>query len=181
MPSSAISAPITIVRVALAAGVTGATLVWPLVEVLRHRLSRPGRAMGPYPPPRAGTVKPVRTLRPPMYVSRAVETIRDDPVPDASVSLVVETQDDVGPDGVAAALESAGATLERRLQFDDLLVTVAQDDVDAVCAVDGIAGIQTADAIGVHPDEAEDSAARSAADRSNGPAVGPRNDFDPEE
>ena len=91
-----------------------------------------------------------------MYVSRAVATIRDDPIPGERVSLVVETADGADSDGVVDALETVGATLERELQFDDFVVSVDQEDIDSVCAVDGIAAVQTADAIGIHPDEAEE-------------------------
>ncbi|WP_226011402.1 hypothetical protein [Halomicrobium salinisoli] len=91
-----------------------------------------------------------------MYVSRAVETIREDPVPGERVALVLETDDDADPDAVAAAAEGAGADVERRLQFGDLEVSVDQEAVGAVCEIDGLAAVQTADAIGIHPDEAEE-------------------------
>ena len=91
-----------------------------------------------------------------MYVSRAVATIRDDPLPDESIALVLETADDADPDTVAAAADAAGATVDRHLQFDDLQVTVDHEDVAAICTLDGLAAIQTADAIGTHPDEAEE-------------------------
>lgn len=97
-----------------------------------------------------------------MYVSRAVEMIRDDPVSGASIGLVVETGEGVDVGGVVEELEDVGATVERELQFDDLVVDVGQEDVGAVCEVDGVVAVQTADAIGIHPDEAEE-------------------DFDPEE
>ena len=89
-----------------------------------------------------------------MYVSRAVETIRDDPVPGESIELVVET--DAEQDEIAAALEDAGATVDRRLQFDDVAVTVPQENVDAICEIAGVTAVQTADAIGIHADEAEE-------------------------
>ncbi|WP_226022492.1 hypothetical protein [Halomicrobium salinisoli] len=91
-----------------------------------------------------------------MYVSRAVRTIQEDPVSGETVALVLETDDDADPDAVAAAAEEAGATVERRLQFGDLEVSVDQEEVGAVCEIDGLAAVQTADAIGIHPDEAEE-------------------------
>ena len=97
-----------------------------------------------------------------MHVSRAVATIRDDPVPGEEIELVFETDPDADPETVAVHLEAAGATIERHLQFDDLLATVQHEDVDHVVQVDGVDAVQTADAIGIHPDEAEE-------------------DFDPEE
>ncbi|WP_225335804.1 hypothetical protein [Halomicrobium urmianum] len=91
-----------------------------------------------------------------MYVSRAVQSVREDPVPGETVVLVLETDDDADPDAVAAAAEDAGAAVERRLQFGDLEVSVKQEAVGAVCEIDGLAAVQTADAIGIHPDEAEE-------------------------
>ncbi len=91
-----------------------------------------------------------------MYVSRAVRTIQEDPVPGETVALVLETDDDADPDAVAAAAEDAGATVERCLQFGDLEVSVEQEAVEAVCEIDGLTAVQTADTIGIHPDEAEE-------------------------
>jgi len=91
-----------------------------------------------------------------MYVSRAVESIREDPIEDEPVRLVLETDEGVDLDAIAAAAEDAGATVERELQFDDLEVSVAQERVADVCDIDGLAAVQTADAIGTHADEAEE-------------------------
>jgi len=91
-----------------------------------------------------------------MHVSRAVQTIRDDPVPGENIDLVFETDPDADLESVVTHLEAAGATIERRLQFDDLLATVRHEDVDAVCQVRGVGAVQTADAIGIHPDEAKE-------------------------
>jgi hypothetical protein len=91
-----------------------------------------------------------------MHVSRAVRTLRDDPVPGEEVALVFETEPDADLESVVTHLEAAGATVERRLQFDDLLATVAHENVDAVCRVRGVDSVQTADAIGINPDEREE-------------------------
>jgi len=91
-----------------------------------------------------------------MYVSRTVQSIRDDPIEDETVALVLEPDDDTDPDAVATAASEAGATIERELQFGDRQVSVPQERVDAICAIDGLAAVQTADAIGIHPDEAEE-------------------------
>ncbi|MDS0220267.1 hypothetical protein NDI54_02760 [Haloarcula sp. S1AR25-5A] len=80
-----------------------------------------------------------------MYVSRAVESLRDDPIEGEPVELVLETADGADPESVAAAAATAGATVERRLQFDDLLVSTTQDEIDALCDLDGLAAIQTGD------------------------------------
>ncbi|WP_324755794.1 hypothetical protein [Haloarcula montana] len=91
-----------------------------------------------------------------MYVSRAVESIRSDPIEGESIGLVLETAPDADPDAVAAAAEAAGATVDRRLQFDDLAVTVPQLAVDDICAVDGLAAVQTTDAISITHEDATD-------------------------
>jgi hypothetical protein len=78
-----------------------------------------------------------------MYVSRAVESLRADPIDDEPVDLVLETADDADPEHVAAVAEAAGATVERYLQFNDLLVSTTQDEIDALCALNGLTAIQT--------------------------------------
>ncbi|MFB6222777.1 MAG: hypothetical protein ABEH86_03765 [Haloarcula sp.] len=84
-----------------------------------------------------------------MYVSRAVESMRADPIEDEPVTLALETADDADADSVAAAAEAAGATVERRLQFDDLLVSTTQDRIDALCALDGLTAVQTGDVVSI--------------------------------
>ena len=91
-----------------------------------------------------------------MYVSRAVQSIRDDPIAAETVALVLEPDDDTDAESVVEAVEDAGATVERELQFGDLEVTAPQDRVEELCAIDGLAAVQTTDAIGIHPDEAEE-------------------------
>ena len=78
-----------------------------------------------------------------MYVSRAVESLRADPLDGEPVDLVLETAADADPERVATAAEATGATVERHLQFDDLLVSTTQDEIDALCALDGLTAIQT--------------------------------------
>lgn len=101
-------------------------------------------------------MKPLARLHPLMYVSRAVQSIREDPIDGETAALVLEPDDDTDPEAVAEAAENAGATVERELQFGDLEVTAPQEQVEALCAIDGLAAVQTADAIGIHPDEAEE-------------------------
>jgi hypothetical protein len=78
-----------------------------------------------------------------MYVSRAVESLREDPIEGDPVELVLETAAGADPERVAEAAVAAGATVERRLQFGDLLVSTTQDEIDALCELDGLAAIQT--------------------------------------
>ncbi|QPV61524.1 hypothetical protein I7X12_12180 [Halosimplex litoreum] len=90
-----------------------------------------------------------------MYVSPAVRTIRDDPVEGESVTLLLEVADDAAVDDVAAAAEAAGATVEEELQFRTLETTVGHERVGAVCAVEGIAHVETGNTLGIDPDGAE--------------------------
>ncbi|WP_284006597.1 hypothetical protein [Haloarcula pelagica] len=91
-----------------------------------------------------------------MYVSRAVESIRADPIAGESIGLVLETAPDAEPEAVADAAAAAGAAVDRHLQFDDLAVTVPQTAVEAVCAIDGLAAVQTTDAISITHEDASD-------------------------
>ena len=91
-----------------------------------------------------------------MYVSRAVESIRADPIPGESVALALTTADDADPETVARAVEDCGATVDRHLQFDDLAVSVPHERVDDVCALDGLSAVETTDAIGITTAEATD-------------------------
>jgi len=89
-----------------------------------------------------------------VYVSPAVRTIRDDPVPGESVTLLLEVADDATVDDVAAAAEAAGATVEEELQFRTLKTTVAHERVEAVCAVEGIDHVETGNTLGIDPEGA---------------------------
>jgi len=91
-----------------------------------------------------------------MYVSRAVRSVREDPIEGESVALALTTAEDADPDAVTAAAEAAGATVERRLQFDDLAVSISQERVDELCAIDGLDAIETTDAIAITTADATD-------------------------
>jgi len=91
-----------------------------------------------------------------MYVSRAVRSIREDPIEGESVALALTTAADADPDAVANAAEAAGGTVERRLQFDDLAVSVPQDSVADICAIDGLDAVETTDAIAITTADATD-------------------------
>ena len=82
------------------------------------------------------------------YVSHPVRRMREDPVPEEDVSLVVDVADAEersapAVDAVADALSQVG-TVEERLRFGSLRVTVPQDRLDEVISLDGIASIETA-------------------------------------
>lgn len=79
-----------------------------------------------------------------MYVSRAVRSVRDDPIPEAEVTLLVEVADGAAVEAVRTALDGLdGVAVTGELAFDTLRVRVAQERVDAVCGVDGLAAVET--------------------------------------
>jgi len=88
-----------------------------------------------------------------MYVSPAVRSIRDDPVAGESVTLLVEADGDRDTDVLAGAIADLG-TVEAELEFDTLRVTVPQERVGAVCKLDGITTVQTADTLTMGADGA---------------------------
>ena len=87
------------------------------------------------------------------YLSHPVRRIRDDP-DDGSVALVVELG---GGDSetLAATVTELSGTVERELEFDCYLVDLPETAVDALCELDGLVRIETADTIAVAPHEAE--------------------------
>jgi hypothetical protein len=93
-----------------------------------------------------------------MYVSHAVRSPREEPIEGETVRLVVEPDDDADPDAVAGAAREAGATVEDRLAFGDLVVSVPHERIDDLLAVTGIAVVQTDNAVGIDPGEAEEDA-----------------------
>lgn len=88
-----------------------------------------------------------------MYVSPAVRSIREHPVAGESVALVVEAADGADSDELAGALEDVG-TIETELEFETLRVTVPHGRVGDVCALEGIAAVQTDDMLSMGADGA---------------------------
>jgi hypothetical protein len=88
-----------------------------------------------------------------MYVSPAVRSIREHPVAGESVALLVEGADDADVDDLAARLEDVG-TVEAELEFETLRVTVPHERVGEVCALSGVASVQTDDALSMGADGA---------------------------
>jgi len=89
-----------------------------------------------------------------MYVSPAVRTIRDDPIEGEPVSLLLEVVDDVPVDEVATAVEELGGTVDAELEFRTLQVTVAHEQVGAVCETGGIEVVETANTLRADTDGA---------------------------
>ena len=86
-----------------------------------------------------------------MYVSPVVRSIRDDPIAGESVSLLLEAADGTDVDEVAEDVTDVGGTVEAELEFETLRVTVPQERVGDVCALDGIAVVETANTLGLDP------------------------------
>ena len=91
-----------------------------------------------------------------MYVSPAVRTIVDDPLEDESVTLLVEVDDDYEPgvDSVAKRVETLGGSVEDRCRFGTLVVSISQTAVGELCELDGLAVVETDNAVTIDPDGA---------------------------
>lgn len=78
---------------------------------------------------------------PDMYVSPAVRSIREHPLEDESISLLVRAADDI--DELRERVEAAGGTVEDELEFETLAVSVQQTDVGTIAELAGIESIET--------------------------------------
>lgn len=79
-----------------------------------------------------------------MYVSRPIRAIREDPIPGEEVRLLLRVPDEADPESIAETARQAGATVVEQLDFGDLGVTVAHEDVAAICDLDGLDAVETA-------------------------------------
>ena len=91
-----------------------------------------------------------------MYVSPAVRSIGDDPLEGESVTLLVEVADDYEPgvDSVAERIEELGGRVEDRRRFGTLVVSISQAAVGEICELDGLAVVETDNAVTIDPDGA---------------------------
>jgi hypothetical protein len=79
-----------------------------------------------------------------MYVSREVKTLREDPVAGEEIGLLLEVDtDEASMDAIGEAIDALGGTVEMERQFDTLEIVVQQEQVAAVCELDGLEGIET--------------------------------------
>jgi hypothetical protein len=98
-----------------------------------------------------------------MYISHAVRTIRDDPMAEESVDLVVTLADDAA--GAATddetafdnRIEAVGGEVVAELQFSAVHVRLPETAVADLCALDGIDRIETAETLRLVGDEAADA------------------------
>jgi hypothetical protein len=77
------------------------------------------------------------------YVSHTVRSLCRDPILGETVRLVLTLGDEASASEVGQRIESLGGEVVCELQFDRLLVEVDQSELDAVCELDGVAGVET--------------------------------------
>lgn len=87
------------------------------------------------------------------YVSHPVRRIRDDPVANDTVTLRVTAVDGAARDTLARTLAEIG-TVEDRLRFAALTVTVPQPAVGTVCELEGVTAVETANTLTMDADGA---------------------------
>lgn len=93
-----------------------------------------------------------------MYLSHPVRRIRADPAEGETVTLRVTASDDAAAEQIAVRVAEFG-TVEQRLRFAGLLVTVPQRRVDDLCSLDGIDAIETEHALSLDADGAGEDVA----------------------
>mgnify|MGYP006896983757 CR=1 FL=1 len=84
--------------------------------------------------------------------------MREDPIQGETVSLVVtgESEDEETVEELEVAVEDAGASVEKRLAFGALEVTITQELIEDLCTLSGIESIETTNTVGVSGDAVED-------------------------
>ena len=87
-----------------------------------------------------------------MYLSHPVRRMRDDPISEETVTLVV-TCESGRVDAVAEAIEACGASVVTHLEFDALRVETTEKLVAEICGLQGIESVETGNAIGVVEDD----------------------------
>jgi len=91
-----------------------------------------------------------------MYLSHPVRRMREDPIRGETVSLVVTGESEKATPELEDAIEDAGASVEKQLQFGALEVTIPQERIDDLCTISGIESIETTNTVGVGGDAGED-------------------------
>ncbi|MDG5776086.1 hypothetical protein QA599_06515 [Haloarculaceae archaeon H-GB1-1] len=89
-----------------------------------------------------------------MYLSHPVRRIRDDPIEGESVTLLLDVDEDATSLSAVASAVEEFATVDREREFGTLEVSLPQERVGDLCALDGIDAIETAATIEMDPDGA---------------------------
>lgn len=87
------------------------------------------------------------------YCTHPVRRIREKPIEDEPVTLVVTAADEDAADALADRLAALG-TVEERLRFGAVKVTVLQEAVDDVCDLSPVERVETANTLALDPDGA---------------------------
>ena len=90
-----------------------------------------------------------------MYLSHPVRRMCADPLPEELATLVVELADRDGDD-FRAAVGDLGGDVEAALPFESYRVALPEEAVAELCALDGLAVVETVDAVGYGGDSGED-------------------------
>jgi len=87
-----------------------------------------------------------------MYLSHPVRRMHEDPA-DEQVVLRITAEDDDARDAIAERIAEFG-TVEDRLRFAGLRVTVEQERLGDICALEGIESVETANTFTIDADGA---------------------------
>lgn len=82
--------------------------------------------------------------------------MREDPIQGETVSLVVTANSEEDIPELETAIEDAGGSVEKHLQFGALRVEITQERIDELCDVSDIESIETTNTVGVSGDAGED-------------------------
>ncbi len=80
----------------------------------------------------------------------------DDPVPGERATLVVELADGADDAAFADAVADLGGAVEAELRFDSYRIVVDETAVAQLCALSGLAVVETDNAVGYGGDAGED-------------------------
>ncbi|WP_336325645.1 hypothetical protein [Halovenus sp. HT40] len=91
-----------------------------------------------------------------MYLSHPVRRMREDPIEDEEVELIVTAEDEQERRDLETEIEGVDGSVEEPLQFGALRVEIEQERIDDLCGLDGIESVETEHAVGMGGDAGED-------------------------
>jgi hypothetical protein len=92
-----------------------------------------------------------------MYRSHPVRRMCEDPIEGKVTTLVVEpADDDRSDDALAAAIRVAGGTIEERMPYGGVRVSIPEPRVTDLCSLSGLDSVETAGVVGLAGDAGED-------------------------